>query len=66
MYDRGQRTSVLPSGRSSSFGYGVEGDYSRPEVPLREIAFDLTRYRPTQFWANDGQTGSYPHGAAKS
>jgi hypothetical protein len=53
MYDRGQRTSVLPSGRSSSFGYGVEGDYSRPEVPLREIAFDSTRYRPTQFWAND-------------
>ena len=25
-----------------------------PEVRLEEITFDSTRYRPTQFWANDG------------
>jgi hypothetical protein len=40
MYDRGQRTSVLPSGRSSSFGYGVEGDYSRPEVRFDSVSSD--------------------------
>jgi len=30
-----------------------------PEVRLEEITFDSTRYRPTQFWANDEQPGSY-------
>jgi len=31
---------------------------NQSEVRLGEIAFDSTRYRPTQLWANAGQSGT--------
>jgi len=50
----------LKSSEKTRLGSTLTG----PEVRLGEIAFDSTRHRPTQFWANGEQTGSNASGLA--